>query len=142
MTGSARMRITKERCRADASVGRAELMSWPAMPADAQPAAGSLGCELVAGHRGGHVALVATTDGGDRWWWLRWDERHGGAVQDLIQIDPCDAELQQGEYADDCFLPAGHPGPHSFDLPPLQSLPVERHPVRPRHLQRSPRLKR
>jgi len=60
---------------------------------------------------------------------LRW-EGHFGEVIEVIQIDPCDAELSQGRYAEDCVLPAGHPGPHSFDLPPLPSLDGERHPVR------------
>jgi hypothetical protein len=83
----------------------------------------------VAGHVGSHVALVATVRGGDQWWWLRWDGQLGEAIE-VMQIDPCDAELSQGRYADDCVLPEGHPGPHSFDLPPLPFLPGKRHSVR------------
>jgi hypothetical protein len=129
MAGFARTRIENVRCRSAASANRADLLSWPAIPLDADPGGGRLGCELVAGHRGSHVALVATAHGGDQWWWLRWDKRHGAAVH----IDPCDAELLRGAYPDDCFLPDGHPGPHSFELLPLQCLPGKRHRVRPRH---------
>jgi hypothetical protein len=94
---------------------------------------GCLRCELVAGHDGSHVALLATEHDGDQWWWLRWDGRPG----EVIHLDPCDAELSKGRYADDCFLPAGHPGAHSFDLQPLAPPPGRRHPVRPRPRPRS-----
>jgi anti-anti-sigma factor len=121
-TGVSRTRTTRVRCR---SAARAAPPSWPPIPWDAQPEGSRLDCELVAGHPGSHVALVATAHGGEEWWWLRWDEQHS----DPIQIDPCEAELLQGRYSDDCVLPDGHPGPHSFELLPLQPLPGRRHRV-------------
>ena len=141
-TGSVWARTKKGRCQADASVGRAELLPGPEIPGDADPAGGRFGCELGAGHHGGHVALVATTHEGDHWWWLRWAGRQGAIVETVMRIDPCDAELRQGQYSDDCFLPDRHPGPHSFDLLPLQVLPGKRHRAWPLRLQRSRRLKK
>jgi hypothetical protein len=95
-----------------ATVSAAELATLPTIPEDADPVSCHLCCELVARHDGSHFALVATANGGDQWWWLQWE----GKVGELVQIDPCDAELSQGRYADDCVLPEGHHGPHSFDL--------------------------
>jgi hypothetical protein len=80
---------------------------------------GRLGCELAAGHDGAHAALAATGCGGDQWWWLRWDGQH----EEVIQIDPCAAELVQEPYVDCCILPDGHVGRHSFDLAPLPTSP-------------------
>jgi hypothetical protein len=114
-----------------AAVSAAELLTLAAVSADAPPVSGSVRCELVAGHDGGHVAFVAAAHGGDQWWWLRWDGQLG-EVTEAIQIDPCDAELPRGQYADDCFLPESHPGPHSFDLRPPSSLPGVHHRVRSR----------
>jgi hypothetical protein len=111
-----------------AAVSAAEMLRLTPISEYVYPDKGRLRCELVAGHDGSHVALVATTRGGDQWWWLRWDGQPG----EVMEIAPCDAELSQGRYADDCFLPAGHPGAHSFDLPPLPSSAGDRHPVRPR----------
>jgi len=98
------------------------------MSADVDPAGGRLGCELVDGHHGNHVAFAVAAHGGDQWWWLRWDGR-SGAAGELVQIDPCDAVLPQGRYADDCLLPQGHPGPHSFGLPARAPLSGRRHRV-------------
>jgi hypothetical protein len=129
----ARTRTRKARCQAVATVGAAELASTR-LPEYAHQESGPLDCELVATHDGAHVALVAVADGGDQWWWLRWGGRLGEAL-DVIQIEPCDAELSHGQYADDCVLPQRHTGPHSFDLRPPASLPGERHVVsrRPAH---------
>ena len=74
---------------------------------------GRLGCELVTGHPGNHIAFVTAAQDGDQCGWLRWDAGSG----ELVQVDPCDAKLPQGRYSDDCLLPMSHPGPHSFDLP-------------------------
>src|SRR3954453_7540236 len=109
-----RTRRTRMYCRTVASVSAAELLTMM-ISADARPAPGPLSCELVAGHPGDHLAYAAAAHGGDQWWWLRWDGRPD-KVGELVQIDPCDAVLPQGGYADDCVLPQGHPGPHSFDL--------------------------
>jgi len=95
-----------------------ELLTSIACSADVNVESGGLICELVAGHDGDHVALAGTGNGGDQWWWLRWTGELS-APTDVIQIDPCDVELPHARYADNCFLPQGHPGPHSFHLPPL-----------------------
>jgi hypothetical protein len=116
------------RCQAVAAVSAATLVTLISTSENVQPESGSPGCELGVGHDGGHVALVATAHGGDEWWWLRWGGRLGDATE-VIQIDPCHAELPQGRYADDCLLPEGHRGPHSFDLPPLSSRSAQRHLV-------------
>jgi len=131
MTSCATKGSRQVRCPALARVTAGELLASTAGSEDARLVGGRLTCELVAGHDGSHVALVATVHGGDQWWWLRWEGQLGETIE-VIQIDPCDAELPHARYADDCFLPEGHPGPHSFHLPPLVSLPEERHPVRPR----------
>ena len=126
MTSCARAGTIRARCGAVAAVGTGELLGLAQMSEYVYPDGDRLGCELVARHGGHHVALVATSDGGDRWWWLRWDLQH----DEVVQIDPCAAELQQGRYTDDCFLPEDHPGAHSFALPPPPPLLGRRHPVR------------
>jgi hypothetical protein len=102
-----------------ATVNAADVVTLPVVPAGAHPVSGHLHCELVAGHDGSHIALVATANDGDQWWWLQWDNKVG----EVIQINPCDAELPQRRYADECVLPDGHPGPHSFDLKLPSPLP-------------------
>jgi hypothetical protein len=131
MTSCATNGNKQVRCLAVAGVNAGEWLTSIAGSKDAHLESGRLICELVAGHDRSHVALVATVHGGDQWWWLRWDGP-GGETIEVVQIDPCDAELPHARYADDCLLPEGHPGPHSFHLPPLPSVPEERHPVRPR----------
>jgi hypothetical protein len=110
-------------CQNVATVSAAELQRVATVSADAHPASSLLGCELVAGHHGSHIAFAVAANDGDQWWWLRWDGAAGEAGE-LVQIDPCDAALPQGRYADDCMLPHGHPGPHSFDLPAEHRSPV------------------
>jgi hypothetical protein len=118
MTGSVTMGSQQLRCPALARVTPDELLASIADPEDANPESGRLACELVAGHEGSHVVFVAAAHGGDQWWWLRWNGQPG-ETNEVIHIDPCDAELSHARYADDCLLPEGHPGPHSFHLPPL-----------------------
>jgi hypothetical protein len=118
----------KVRCRAVGTVGAVELLTLAAiLEDDACPECERLSCELVAGHDGSHIALVATEHGGDQWWWLRWGGQLGEVIE-VIQIHPCDAELPRGAYMEACFLPEAHPGPHSFDLAPPPSPPGKRHP--------------
>jgi len=112
----ARTQASKGRCHALATVSAAELLSSNPISEDARAESSLLSCELAAGHDSDHLALLATAHGGDQWWWLRWDGQPS-RVTEVIQIDPCDAELTQGRYADECFLPDGHPGPHDFELP-------------------------
>lgn len=67
-------------------------------------------CELAAGHDQMHAAFVVADDGGDRWWWIRWN-RQG---RELSHLDICHhADQPTG---DDCLLPATHPGRHSFQM--------------------------
>jgi len=129
MNSCATVRSEHARCAAPAGVKTGEWLSSIAGAEEVHPEIGGVLCELVAGHGSSHAALVATAQGGDEWWWLRWGGP-GGETIEVTQIDPCDAELPQGRYADDCLLPDGHPGPHSFHLPPLPSLTEERHSVR------------
>jgi hypothetical protein len=131
MTSRATKRGGQPRCPALATVNADVLLTSIAGSEDVRPEHGRLSCELAAGHESSHVAFVAAVNGGDQWWWVRWDGDLDETVE-VIQIDPCDAELPQGRYADDCLLPGGHPGPHSFHLPPLAWPPEERRPVRSR----------
>jgi hypothetical protein len=110
------------RCPAGAAVGATELLTLIAHSEEAISASGRLRCELMAGHAGRHVAFVATVHGGNQWWWLCWEGLLGEKIE-AVQINPCNAELPQGRYADDCVLPEGHPGLHSFDLPPASVPP-------------------
>jgi hypothetical protein len=131
MTGRAAKGSQQARCTTLAGADAGEWLTSIAGAEDADLEDAPLICELASGHDGSHVTLVATVHDGDQWWWLRWAGQLGETVE-VVQIDPCDAELPQGRYADDCLLPQGHPGPHSFHLPPLPSLRDDRHPVRPR----------
>ena len=106
---------TNVRCRAVATVDGVALSILTAAALDGRLESGWFGCELVAGHDGSHVALAATARDGDQWWWLRWQ----GQSHEVIQINPCAADLAHGPYRDCCTLPDDHAGPHSFDLPPL-----------------------
>jgi hypothetical protein len=133
MTGRSSIRTQKVRCLAAAAAVVDDLLRLTVLAEPVRPDERRLRCELVAGHEGSHVALIGTEHDGDRWWWLRWDGHPG----EVIQIDPCDAELSKGRYADDCFLPGGHPGAHSFDLQPLASASGRRHAVRPRPYRRT-----
>jgi hypothetical protein len=69
-------------------------------------------CELVAGHDGSHVAFATTANDDELWWWLCW----GAQTREVRQIELCDARWLDDPYLDDCLLPDGHLGPHSFHL--------------------------
>jgi hypothetical protein len=71
-----------------------------------------LRCEIVAWHDGSHVAFATSADDGELWWWLCWT----GQTREVRQIEICDGRCLDDPYRDDCLLPDGHPGPHSFDL--------------------------
>jgi hypothetical protein len=118
-----RTRRTMMHCPTVATVSAAELLRVTTVSVDAHPAGGRPGCELVAGHDGSHIAFAAAANDGDQWWWLRWDGQSGEATE-LVQIDPCDAVVVHARYPDDCMLPHGHAGPHSFDLPVVRRAPV------------------
>ena len=114
MTSATSVRVDG-RCGTVAAVDAACFPTLAALFVDVRLERGRLGCELAAGHEGAHVALAATGCGGDQWWWLRWN-RHG---HEVIQIDPCAAELADERSGDCCLLPDGHVGRHSVDLAPL-----------------------
>jgi hypothetical protein len=118
MTSATSVRVDG-RCGTVAGVEAACFPTLAVLVVDARLERGRLGCELVAGHAGAHVALAATGRGGDQWWWLRWN----GQLHEVIQIDPCATELARQPYGDCCILPDGHVGRHSFDLAPLPPLP-------------------
>ncbi|MEU4422194.1 hypothetical protein AB0F81_16330 [Actinoplanes sp. NPDC024001] len=67
-------------------------------------------CELVAGHDGSHIAFALAAEGGDQWWWVRW----AADGSEVVALEPCDT-VCPAEH-DDCLLPAGHAGPHSYEL--------------------------
>jgi hypothetical protein len=80
-----------------------------AVPATSAP----LHCEIVARHDGNHLALAAVSEDDQLWWWLRW----GDQARDVHQIDLCDGRDLDDPYLDECLLPKGHPGPHSYESP-------------------------
>jgi hypothetical protein len=109
-------------CRTGVTVSAVELLTMTTVSVDSAAAGGRLSCDLAAGHQGSHIAFAGAARDGEQWWWLRWDGGSGEPAE-LVQIDPCPAELPQGRYADDCLLPEGHPGPHSFDVPTVRRRP-------------------
>jgi hypothetical protein len=67
-------------------------------------------CELGAGHDGCHATFIVATDGGDHWWWIRWDAEH----RQLSCLPTCDGTDRRT--GDDCLLPLHHPGRHTFEM--------------------------
>ena len=118
MTSSTSVRIDG-RCPTVAALDATDFPTLAAQTADIRAETGRLGCELVVGHDGAHVALVATAHDGDQWWWLRWNRE----FCEVVQVDPCPAELPPEPHGDCCTLPGGHHGPHSYDLPPITPSP-------------------
>lgn len=98
------------RCGAATAVSDVELVFLLGLPRRAAPPLRRVGCELAAGHEDSHIAFTLAADGGDRWWWVRWDARD----QDLVQLEICDGVGQPD--GDECMAPMGHPGPHSYEL--------------------------
>ena len=100
-------------CRATTRVRSTDSARLPVSARQHGAASRRAGCELVAGHDDSHMTFVATSEGYERWWWLRWGPR----AREVLQIDPCAAE-RTGAHPDDCLLPERHLGPHSFELRP------------------------
>jgi hypothetical protein len=76
------------------------------------PALGTtLPCEITAGHDGCHIALATLSDR-DQLWWLCWASQ----ARDIRQIGLCDGRDLDDPYLDECLLPAGHPGTHSYEI--------------------------
>jgi hypothetical protein len=88
-----------------------------ALPDPVEPVTSHHVCELADGHEDDHAALAVASDGGDQWWWVRWGwQRH-----DIAQIDPCEVTEREEPDPEFCLFPAGHLGPHSFDVQPMPS---------------------
>jgi hypothetical protein len=101
-----------DRCRASTNLTCAESARLTALPLTVGPVLHALTCELAAGHDGSHVAFTVAVYGGERWWWLLWtaDSRR------LIEAEACDRTNDHSTELDDCLLPLGHSGPHSFEI--------------------------
>jgi|SoiMethySBSTD1v2_1073268.scaffolds.fasta_scaffold01144_16 hypothetical protein len=102
----------RDRCRASTYLTRAEAARVTALPEIVGTVLHALTCELAAGHDGSHVAFTAAVHGGERWWWLRWSDD----LRNLVEAEACDRTNISAPERDDCLLPKGHPGPHSFDI--------------------------
>ena len=80
-----------------------------ALPSTVGPVLLALTCELADGHDGSHLAFTVAVHGGERWWWLHWT----ADLRNLVEAEACDDTAPE---RDDCLLPKGHPGPHSFEI--------------------------
>jgi len=104
--------LTLARCGTHTEVTVTQFAALTALPDPVESITTYLVCDLELSHEGDHVAFVLASDGGDKWWWVRWGrERH-----DVVQIDPCEAPEPEVPAMEICLFPAGHPGSHSCDL--------------------------
>ncbi|MEV8504532.1 hypothetical protein AB0368_06825 [Actinoplanes sp. NPDC051475] len=88
-----------------------ELVVLGALDGLVEPASqDAVACELAAGHEDVHAAFVVASDGGDRWWWIRWNAMN----RRLSCLQTCDRADQLT--GDDCLLPQKHPGRHTFEM--------------------------
>ncbi|MEU4157343.1 hypothetical protein [Actinoplanes sp. NPDC026670] len=67
-------------------------------------------CELASEHTESHIAFAMAADNGEQWWWVRWNP----LVHEVAALEICPAVSGPGQ--DDCLLPKGHAGGHSFDF--------------------------
>jgi hypothetical protein len=100
------------RCAATTGLTAVEAAKLRVACREVPPVGALLSCEIAVGHDDSHVAFATTANDGELWWWLHW----GAQTRDVRQIDPCEVRSPDEPYLDDCLLPGGHPGPHSFDL--------------------------
>lgn len=99
------------RCLETTTLTASEISTLRALPDLAgPPSKHDFACELAAGHHDLHAAFVVATDGGERWWWIRWSVHH----RELRDLEICTRTDEQS--GDDCLLPAQHPGRHSFEM--------------------------
>jgi hypothetical protein len=99
------------RCAETSTLSATELSKLRALPDLAEcPPNQELACELAAGHHDLHAAFAGATDGGERWWWIRWSVHH----RELRNLEICNRTDPQS--GDDCLLPAEHPERHSFEM--------------------------
>jgi hypothetical protein len=102
------------RCSVPSQVTASQFAALSALPDLVEPVTPHLLCELAVGHEDEHAALAVASDGGDRWWWVRWGRRR----HDVVNIDPCEITEADEPDSECCLFPAGHPGSHSFELQP------------------------
>src|SRR5690349_20530473 len=96
------------RCSATTNITVTEQEALVALPDPVDPIRLDLACELAIGHDDRHVGFDVAAHGGHQAWWLRWIGRR----RDAVQVDMCDGKDLDEQ--DDCLLPEGHRGPHSF----------------------------
>jgi hypothetical protein len=108
--GSARAARTGVRCGAATAVTDVEFAFLLGLQRRVDPPLRRVRCELAAQHGDSHVAFTMAADGGDCWWWVRWDTRR----QNLVPLLTCDELARPG--GDECMLPRPHPGLHSYEM--------------------------
>jgi hypothetical protein len=100
------------RCKSTTSLTAVEAAELRGISGDAPAPGTSLVCEIAAGHDGSHTALATISDS-DQLWWLCWGDR----AREVCQIPLCDGRDLDDPYLDECLLPEGHSGPHSYEIP-------------------------
>jgi hypothetical protein len=112
------------RCSARTQASASQFAALSALQDPVEPVTPHFACELADGHEDDHAALAVASHGGDHWWWLRWNRQRN----DVVQIDPCEVTERAASDPECCLFPAGHPGPHSFDVQPEPDRSVDDEP--------------
>jgi hypothetical protein len=114
MESDPKARPALARCGIPTEITASQFAALSARPDPIERVRSHFVCDLAFGHEDDHVAFAVASDGGDKWWWVRWGrERHV-----IVQIDPCEVAEPDVPVLEFCLLPAGHPGSHSCDLVP------------------------
>jgi hypothetical protein len=100
-------------CTSSTNLTAGEAAQLRVFSADIPALGAALPCEITAGHDGSHIALATLSDGDQLWWWLCWASQ----LREIRQIDLCDGRDLDDPYLDECLLPLGHPGTHSYEIP-------------------------
>jgi hypothetical protein len=100
-------------CRSTTNLTATEAAKLRLISGTIAAQAAPLACEIRAGHDGSHIALATVSDGDQLWWWLCW----AGQAREIRQIDLCAGRDLDDPYLDECLLPEGHPGTHSYETP-------------------------
>jgi hypothetical protein len=100
-------------CRSATSLTAQEAAALGWASGETQAVDASYPCEIAAGHDGSHIALAAISDAGQSWWWLCWASQ----ARAVRRIDLCAGRQLDAPYLDECLLPEGHPGLHSYESP-------------------------
>ncbi|GAA0927318.1 hypothetical protein Vau01_117220 [Virgisporangium aurantiacum] len=107
-------------CFATTGLTVTECDRLAALPDPVEPARLDLTCELAIGHTDHHIAFAVAAHSGNQQWWLRWN----GRLRDVVHIELCDG--RDADEHNDCLLPHGHDGPHSFAIRPVHKLSPRR----------------